>query len=166
MFGSRARVWAILLAVVKQANGLSGKALAPNLRLVAMPTDADLAQIRARRAYWLRAARANDPRRPTLAAAAKVAGLKEGSGSVVSLWERNATPEGPKDSQLRRLAAFYGLPFSLFSEPPETDEERLARMRQLALAAVELEQQDWDSGEAGHRDAEDGPGDSPGRLSA
>lgn len=94
----------------------------------------------------LRVARMTDPREPTLADVAIAAGLGAGSGSVVSLWERNRTPEGPKQSQLRRLAAFYGLPLGVFTEPPETDEERLARLRRLAIAAVELEQDDWDQG--------------------
>lgn len=115
----------------------------PNLRLVQMPTEPDIALAKARTAWWLRVCRMLDPREPTLAQVAKAAGLSEGSGSVVSLWENNQTATGPKLSQLRRLSAFYSVPLTLFTEPPETDEERLAGLRRLALGAIEIERQDW-----------------------
>lgn len=116
-----------------------------------MPTEPDLALAKARTAWWLRVCRMLDSREPTLAEIAKAAGLKEGSGSVVSLWENNRTATGPKLAQLRRLAAFYNVPLTLFTEPPETDEERLAQMRRLALGAVDLEQQHWDEEAATRR---------------
>lgn len=157
------------LAFVKQANGVSDKPLAGNLRLVPMPTDQELAQVRARRAWYLKIARLTDPREPTLSEVAQAAGLASGSGSVISLWENNKAGEGsPKDSQLRRLASYYGLPFSLFSDPPnvETDQERLAGMRRLAIGAVDLEQQDWESGQGPTPDAGDEQDERPGRRSA
>lgn len=107
-----------------------------------MPTDVDLARFRARQAWWLKVAREADPRKPTLSDVAQAAGLKEGSGSVASLWENNLSVSGPKQEQLYRLAAFYGLPVTLFSDPPETDEEHLATLRQLALAAIEIANED------------------------
>lgn len=137
-----------------------------NLRSLAMPSDYDLALGRHRQAYWLRLARQYDPRKPTLQEVAKAAGLSANSGSVVSLWENDRTPEGPKPSRLRRVAAFYGLPVALFSDPPETDEERLATLRRLAIGAVDLEQQDWDAGQEGGRDAGGGHDEPPGKRSA
>lgn len=132
-----------------------------------MPTDHELAVTKARQAWMLRVARLTDPREPTLAEIAVAAGLGEGSGSVVSLWERNRTKgDGPKQSQLRRLAAFYGLPLNVFTEPEPTDEERLAGLRRLAIAAVELEQADWDREGEQPQDGEDGPGGPPHRPQA
>lgn len=142
-----------MLALVKQSNAGNDKTLLPKLRSVAMPTDHELTAERHRQAYWLRLARAYDPRKPTLADVAQAAGLSANSGGMVSRWENDRTPEGPKPSRLKRVAAFYGLPVDLFSSPPETDEDRLADMRRLAIGAVELEQQDWDAG------ADDGPSD-------
>lgn len=138
-----------------------------NLRLVEMPTANDTAKRRARTAWWLRACRLSDPRRPKLAAVGDAAGLGEGSGSVVSLWERNLAKNGPRLDQLERLAAFYGVPLSLFTDPPETDEERLSRLRQLSLAALDDEQRDWESGEgAEDPDDEAGLDEPPARRSA
>jgi transcriptional regulator with XRE-family HTH domain len=121
-----------------------------------MPTDAKLQQRRARTAHWLKLCRLTDQRDLTLAQVAVAAGLSEGSGSVVSLWERNVA--APKLDRLERLAPFYGVPLTLFTEPPETDRERLSRYRQLALGAVDAEQQDWDSEEG----SDPSPGDEPG----
>lgn len=145
---------------------MSDKTLQPNLRLVAMPSEPDLALAKARTAWWLRVCRMLDPRKPTLAQVAKAADLQEGSGSVVSLWENNRTANGPTLPQLRRLAAFYGVPLTLFTESPETDEERLATIRRLALGAVDLEQQDWESEAAGHLAAAAEPAAKPGRRTA
>ena len=141
--------------------------MAGYLRLVTMPTEEELKVIRARRAWWLRVARLADPRHPTLGDAAVAAGLDAGSGSVVSLWEANKQKgEGPKESQLRRLASFYGLPFTLFVDPPETDEERLARLRELALSALEQEQADWDAELGAGRESGAVAGAPLGRRSA
>lgn len=131
-----------------------------------MPTDHELSAERHRQAYWLRLARLYDPRRPTLADVAKAAGLADKSGGMVSRWENDRTPEGPKQSRLKRVAAFYGLPVALFSEPPETDEDRLARMRRLAIGAIELEQQDWDAEQGDDPDDGDEPDGPRDRRSA
>lgn len=85
-----------------------------------MPTLEEDALRRKRQAYWLRTVRAVDPRRPTLADVARAAGLKGTSGSVVSLWENDVAREGPKLSQLQRLAAFYAVPLRIFTEPDPT----------------------------------------------
>lgn len=132
-----------------------------------MPTEHELARRRARTAWWLRTCRLTDPREPPLAAVATAAGLGAGSGSVVSLWERNRAPNGPKLDQLHRLAAYYGVPVTLFTNPPATDEERLARYRQLALGALEAEREDWaQEAEEGGPDDEDGHDAPPSKRSA
>lgn len=131
-----------------------------------MPTDQEIALIRARQAWWLKMCRETDPRKPTLGAVAKAAGLDEGSGSVVSLWENNRTKSGPKYEQLVRLAAYYAVPLSVFTEPPETDQERLAHFRQLALGAIAVGQQDAAAEPASGRGADDPPGDMRRRRSA
>ena len=132
-----------------------------------MPTKQELAVRRARQAWWLRVCRETDPRKPKLDEIAEAAGLKPGSGSVVSLWERNRTISGPKLEQLVRLAAYYGVPLSLFTEPPETDEERVATYRQLALGAIAIAEQDSEA-EAGEpdRDGDDQPDGKRRRRSA
>jgi transcriptional regulator with XRE-family HTH domain len=107
-----------------------------------MPTPEEMAERRARQAWWLRVVRMTDPRKPTLSQVAVAAGLKPGSGSVVSLWERDDSKEGPKQSQLVRLAAYYEVPLALFTEPRETDEEYVSRLRRLAVAAIDLAHED------------------------
>ena len=66
-----------------------------------------------------------------------------------------------------RLAAYYGVPLSLFTEPPETDEERVATYRQLALGAIAIAEQDSEA-EAGEpdRDGDDQPDGKRRRRSA
>jgi transcriptional regulator with XRE-family HTH domain len=87
-----------------------------------------------RRGYWLR--RARDNAGITLSDAAVTAGLSAGSGSTVSLWERGQRPI--KVHQMKRLALRYGVPVTLFTDPPMTDDERLreaiAEATRLALA--------------------------------
>jgi transcriptional regulator with XRE-family HTH domain len=131
-----------------------------------MPTEPDLARARARTAYWLRTCRELDERKPTLAQVAEAAGLKATSGSVVSQWENNRSVNPPKLQQLRLLAAFYGVPLTLFTEPPETDEERMARYRQLALGAVDLERRDWEQAREQGPSGGDALGEQRGRRSA
>ncbi len=112
-----------------------------------------------RRGYWLRRARLNAG--ITLADAAVTAGLEASSGSTVSLWERGL--RGMKVVQMKRLALRYGVSASLFTDPPETDDERLrasiAEATRLALV---------DSYEADeHRPPTDGgPGPSRRRRQA
>lgn len=131
-----------------------------------MPTDIELARKRARLAWWLRVCFETDGRDLVLADIAEAAGLSRGSGSVVSLWHRNESVNPPKLEQLTRLAAFYGVPLTLFTEPPETDEERVARYRRLALGAIDAEQQDWDEGPAAGPSPGGEPSDGPHRLLA
>jgi len=101
----------------------------------AMTAEEDRAALRL--GYWLK--RVREARRETLASAAVAAGLAAGSGSTVSRWEHGKQPI--KVQHLRRLARFYGVPDSLFINPPMTDDERLA----AALAdAAALERADWD----------------------
>jgi transcriptional regulator with XRE-family HTH domain len=120
-----------------------------------MPTDADLATLKRRRAWWIAAARRADPRRPVLSTVALAVGLKENSASTVSDWENNLGG-GPSIEQLHLLAAFYNLPVKVFTEPEATDQEFLDGFRALADAAIELAHEDL------ARAAEDaGPYDSP-----
>ncbi|HVM30761.1 MAG TPA: helix-turn-helix transcriptional regulator [Candidatus Limnocylindrales bacterium] len=102
--------------------------------------------------YWLRLVR--ERLEITQSAAAEAAGLSRGSGSTVSLWERGQRPISVV--QLRRLARFYGVPASLFLNPPKTDEERL----EDALSdAARLEREDWAAEQDQGRGADDEPGD-------
>jgi transcriptional regulator with XRE-family HTH domain len=106
-----------------------------------MPTDEEIALRRRRRAWWIASARRADPRQPTLEEVALAVKLKAKSASTISDWEKGIGG-GPSLVQLERLAAFYGLPVSTFTEPQPTEQEFLEGLRELALAAIELEQQD------------------------
>lgn len=142
--------------LVKQPNAISDKTLAGTLRSLPMAADQKLALRQARTAWWLKTVRETDPRGTTLSQAAVAAGLSPKSGSVVSHWENNDAVTGPKLRQLERLAEFYRVPLTLFTEPPETDQERAARYRQLALEALDEEREDWEAG------SDPAPGDEPG----
>lgn len=109
-----------------------------DLRSVPVPSETDIQQRRRRRAHWLRLARNG----MSQAGAAEMVGLSPKSASTISDWE-NAVAD-PSLLQLERLAGIYGVPLSLFTDPPETDEERLARIRRLA---GEQEQRDSEEGE-------------------
>jgi transcriptional regulator with XRE-family HTH domain len=100
--------------------------------------------------YWLR--RVRERRGVTLEDAAIAAGLSAKSSSTVSFWERGKRPI--KVQHLLRLARYYRVPESLFTDPPMTDEERLTDV--LADAAA-LERDDWERGQGA------GPGASAGR---
>lgn len=119
-----------------------------DLRLVAMPTDDEIALRRRRRAWWIASARRADPRQPVLEEVALAVGLKAKSASTISDWEKGIGG-GPSLAQLERLAAFYGLPLATFTEPQPTEQERLDALRELALAAIDLEQQDSAAAAAG-----------------
>jgi transcriptional regulator with XRE-family HTH domain len=88
----------------------------------------------------------------TLEDAAATAGLSRTSGSTVSLWERGQ--RSIKVVQLNRLARRYGVPVTLFTDPPMTDDERLA---QAIADAQALERDDWDEEQAPGRPSADGP---------
>lgn len=103
-----------------------------------------------RRGYWMRRARQNAG--VNLDDAAVEAGLKATSGSSVTLWEQGKRPI--KVVTMKRLARRYGVPVSLFTNPPMTDDERLA---QAIADARELEREDWDEASGPHRQGDDGP---------
>lgn len=112
-----------------------------------------------RRGYWLRRARVLAG--VTLSDAAQTAGLKAGSGSTVSLWERGQRPI--KVFQMKRLALRYAVPVTLFTDPPMTDDERLAAAVAEAAALALL---DSEAGQGpDHRD-DDGLGRSRHRRPA
>ena len=76
-----------------------------------------------RRAWWLKVAR--EVRGMNLVGVAAALGLAKSSASQVSFWER-ALAE-PSLKQLSQLATLYDCPLSLFTDSPETDEERFLR---------------------------------------
>lgn len=134
-----------------------GQVLLWRLPSAAMTDQEDLEAVR--RGYWLR--RARDHAGVTQGDAAATAGLSAGSGSSVSLWERGQRPI--KVFQMKRLALRYGVPVSLFTDPPETDDERLAAAvaegLRLGLAADS-------TGEEPHRPGDGGPNEPPRRRKA
>lgn len=122
-----------------------------------MPTDEQLEARRRRRAWWLRVARGG----MNQTGVAKAIGLSEKSASTVGDWERLVSD--PSLRQLEQLAALYGVPVSLFVNPPKTDEERLAEIVQLAEAE---EREDWEQGGQLDRGDEGEQGAAPRRRSA
>lgn len=129
----------------------------PHLRLVEMPTEEELELRRRRRAWWLRVARAG----MNQTGVATSIGLSEKSGSTIGDWERGVSE--PSLRQLEQLAALYGVPVTLFVNPPKTDEERLDEIVQLATAE---ERADYvTEGERG-RPAGGAPSVEPRRRSA
>lgn len=121
-------------------------------------TDAEDVEAR-RRGYWLR--RARDQADVTLSDAAVTAGLGPKSGSTVSMWERGMRPM--KVHQMKRLALRYGVPVSLFTDPPETDDERL---RDAIAEATRLALADSSEGLGPRPLNGEGPGPSPRRRQA
>jgi hypothetical protein len=60
--------------------------------------------------------------------------------------------------QLTRLAKRYGVPVSMFTNPPVTDDERL----DSAIAdAAALEREDWDRAQEPRQPGEGARGDGP-----
>lgn len=127
------------------------------LRLVAMPTEEELALRKRRRAWWLRVAR----RGMSQNGVAKALGMSEKSGSTVGDWERGVGE--PSIRQMELLAGLYGVPISLFIDPPLTDDERLDEIVQTAGA---IEQSDWDLAQAPGPADGDGPTAAPRTRSA
>lgn len=122
------------------------------LRLVAMPTEEELALRKRRRAWWLRVAR----RGMSQNGVAKALGMSEKSGSTVGDWERGVGE--PSIRQMELLAGLYGVPITLFIDPPMTDDERLDEIVQIAGA---LEQSDWDQAETPAPEDDGAPTDGP-----
>jgi len=96
-----------------------------------MPTNEQLEQRRARRAWWLRVAR--ETRGLSQSGVADSLGLSKKSASTVGDWERQVSD--PSLRQLELLAALYRVPLNLFVDPPPTDEERLLELAGGAAAA-------------------------------
>jgi transcriptional regulator with XRE-family HTH domain len=92
---------------------------------------------------------------------AKAIGLSENSGSTIGDWEREISE--PSVRQFELLAALYGVPVSLFIDPPPTDEERLDEIARLAATA---EREGWAAEEGRAPEADDGPDVGPRRQSA
>jgi transcriptional regulator with XRE-family HTH domain len=86
------------------------------------PTQDELAQMARRRSWWLLVARLASGR--TQADAARALDLS--AGSSYGDYERGVT--APSLKQLAVLAALFEVPLSTFTEPEETDEERLERV--------------------------------------
>lgn len=93
------------------------------LAFAEMADDVDERTYRYRRGYWLRIAR----RRAglNLESVAKAMKYSSGSASTFSLWEDGK--RDPSDVQLRQIAAVYDVPVEIFTDPDETDTERLER---------------------------------------
>lgn len=144
---------------------MNDRTLVSYLRLVLMPTDDEIALQQRRRAWWIASVRRADPRKPKLTAVAKAVGLAENSASTISDWENNIGG-GPSVVQLHKLAAFYGVPVSMFMEPEPTEQEYLDQVRALALDAVELEQEDSASEETPSPTGDDARAAQRGRRSA
>jgi len=109
--------------------------------------------------FWLRMARERAGK--SQAGAAEHLGFSSKSKSTISDYENGVTL--PSLKVLRRLAAWYEVPLTVFTQPEPTIEERLDEIVQLASAA---EQRDWaQAGERGPA-VDDEPGAEPGRRSA
>lgn len=136
-----------------------------DLRLVRMPTQEEILATRRRRAWWIASARRADPRKPKLEAVATAVGLSANSASTVSDWENNLGG-GPSMVQLELLAAFYGLPLKVFTEPAPTEQETLDGLRWLARAAIDLAHEDLEAEQSGAHGGEAQRGESPHTRSA
>jgi transcriptional regulator with XRE-family HTH domain len=132
-----------------------------SLRLLSGPVSDE--QHHLRLGFWLRIAREDAGK--SQEGAARELGLSAASKSTISDWE-NGVRE-PKLSQLRVLARYYGVPMDLFVTPPPTAFEDLARVKELAAAALDAEAADWASEELATGPAAEGvEGEQPGTRSA
>lgn len=95
-----------------------------------MATD-DTAIYRRRRGHWLRVAR--QAKGLTLKEVAKEMDYSLRSSSTIKLWEDGK--RDPSDVQLRRVAGVLGVPVEVFTDPDETDEERLQGKIRAIIAA-------------------------------
>lgn len=112
-----------------------------------LPTDDEIRRRQRRTAWWLFVARRRSGR--TLGDVAKHLGLK--AASSVGDFERGVT--FPSLRQLTLMAALYEVDLRLLTDPPPTDEERLA---DSAIGAAELEREDWEPADQLPRAAEGG----------
>lgn len=130
-------------------------------------TEDELQAERRRRGYWLRLARTQagpGGRGLNQSVVAKAIGLSENSGSAISDMEKGN--RDPSATELTQLARLYGVPISWFSEPRPTDAEELERAKELALAALEAEAEDWEAGEPPGPPGADDRDDQPRRRTA
>lgn len=110
--------------------------------------------------FWLRMARERAGK--SQAGAAAYLGFSAKSKSTISDYENGVTV--PSLPVLRRLAEWYGLPLSVFTDPEPTPEERLDA---LALAAGALAREDLEAeGEAPGPEVGGARGGAPRRRSA
>lgn len=93
-----------------------------DLGLVVMTTE-DPATYRLRRGHWLRVARQRAGL--TLKEVAHAMDYSQRSQTTIKLWEDGR--RDPSDVQLRKLASVLGIPVEVFTDPDETDDERLER---------------------------------------
>ena len=124
----------------------------PPLRLVSagMATKDEQLAVRRRRGYWIERARIGQGM--TLADLAARLGYRPTSTSTISRWEDGQRPV-PSD-KMATLAKELKLPPGWLVNPPETDDERLARAVREAEA---LEQQDAERAGAPARPAGGAP---------
>lgn len=129
-----------------------------SLRLLSGPMPDD--EIYAKRlGFWLRMARERAGK--SQAGAAEYLGFSSRSKSTISDYENGVTV--PSLKVLRRLAAWYGVPLTVFIDPQPTIEEQLDEIVRLAGGA---EREDWAAGLDRGREDGDGPAAAPGRRSA
>lgn len=140
----------------QQPYGVSGNELSLRLLSGSMADD----QVYARRlGFWLRMARERAGK--SQAGAAEFLGFSAKSKSTISDYENAVTV--PSLQVLRRLAEWYGMPLSVFTDPEPTPEERLDA---VANAAAALEREDWEAGEGQAPGAAGGQPGEPRRQSA
>jgi transcriptional regulator with XRE-family HTH domain len=104
--------------------------------------------------FWLEVAR----RRAGLTqefVAARI-GYSQKSKATISKWESGERK--PSLTALKRLAKLYRVPLDLFVNAPPSAFEQID---ELALAAAELEREDWEAGEGGPLGPEGGHVASP-----
>lgn len=87
-----------------------------------LPTEEDHARRQRRQSWWLLVSRLSSGRTQADAAAA----LEFSASSSYGDFERGVT--APSLRQLAVLATLYEVPLALFTEPPQTDEERLEEL--------------------------------------
>lgn len=129
------------------------------MRLLSGTVPDDDSTYNRRLGFWLRMARERAGK--SQAGAAEVIGLAPSSKSTISDWENGTRP--PKLNQLRRLAAFYGVPLELFTDPQPTPEERIDEIVRLAGDA---ERREWLEGLGQAPEADVEPDAAPGTRSA
>src|SRR3954468_21336263 len=100
-----------------------------------LPTEADHLRRQRRQSWWLLAARLSSGR--TQADAAGAIGFT--AASSYGDFERGIT--APSLRQLAILATLYEVPLSLFTEPPQTDEERLEELTGRTSRRTEIVQE-------------------------